>query len=134
MPLRIWKQSERLAATLYSPPETWISNDRALRNGTTPGSSRCTSAPSARKSSSHGSLRTWKSFMAFVKEEMPETGLEPARSCDHQALNLARLPIPPLRRWTFLNVGSATRTNQGGRLPLPVVRCQSSSHNGQQTH
>src|SRR5262245_38985231 len=28
---------------------------------------------------------------------MPETGLEPARSCDHQALNLARLPIPPLR-------------------------------------
>src|SRR5207245_9161355 len=29
---------------------------------------------------------------------MPETGLEPARGCPHQALNLARLPIPPLRR------------------------------------
>jgi hypothetical protein len=28
---------------------------------------------------------------------VPETGLEPALSCDNQALNLARLPIPPLR-------------------------------------
>ncbi len=27
--------------------------------------------------------------------EMRETGLEPARPCGHQALNLARLPIPP---------------------------------------
>src|SRR5262245_5737944 len=28
---------------------------------------------------------------------MPRTGLEPARPCGHQALNLARLPIPPPR-------------------------------------
>src|SRR5215211_166045 len=57
------KQSDRLAATLYSPPETWTSNDRALRNGTVPGSSRCTSAPSERKSSSQSSRRMFKPLM-----------------------------------------------------------------------
>src|SRR5437764_51536 len=45
------KQSERLAATLYSPPETWTSKVRALRNGMTPGSSRWTRAPSESRSS-----------------------------------------------------------------------------------
>src|SRR5262249_17513004 len=54
------KQSARFAATLNSPPETWISNERALRNGIIPGSSRWTSAPSDRKSSSHASFRTEK--------------------------------------------------------------------------
>src|SRR5579885_2047262 len=63
MPVRSRKQSDRAAATLYSPPETWISTERALRKGTTPGSSRWTSAPRARKSRSQGSLRTWKAFI-----------------------------------------------------------------------
>src|SRR5512143_1685031 len=44
------KQSARLAAQLYSPPLTWIWHSVALRNGTTPGSSRWMSAPSERKS------------------------------------------------------------------------------------
>src|SRR5687768_2524103 len=44
------KQSERLAATLYSPPETWISRFFALRKGRMPGSRRWTSAPSERRS------------------------------------------------------------------------------------
>src|ERR1700687_2493185 len=57
MPVRRPKQSDRFAATLYSPPETWISTERACGNGITPGSSRCTSAPSARKSRAHASLR-----------------------------------------------------------------------------
>src|SRR5260370_13384119 len=34
-----------------------MSNERALRNGITPGSRRCTSAPRARKSRAQGSLR-----------------------------------------------------------------------------
>ena len=33
MPVRRPKQSARLAATLYSPPETWMSSVRALRKG-----------------------------------------------------------------------------------------------------
>ena len=40
MPVLSPKQSDRFAATLYSPPETWMSSVRALRNGITPGSSR----------------------------------------------------------------------------------------------
>ena len=28
---------------------------------------------------------------------MPEEGFEPSRGCPHYALNVARLPIPPLR-------------------------------------
>ena len=45
------KQSARFAAVLNSPPLTWIEHDDALRNGRAPGSMRCTSPPSARKSS-----------------------------------------------------------------------------------
>src|SRR3954454_6166145 len=60
MPVFSPKQSARLAATLYSPPETWISTERAFRNGSTPGSSRVTTAPSESRSSSHGSVRTFK--------------------------------------------------------------------------
>src|SRR5437588_11753786 len=63
IPVRRPKQSDRLAATLYSPPETWTSNERAFRKGITPGSSRWTSAPRERKSSSHASLRTFKPLM-----------------------------------------------------------------------
>src|SRR5262245_17283752 len=63
-PVRSLKQSERLAATLYSPPETWISALRALRKGITPGSSRWTRAPRARKSSSHASRRTFNPLAA----------------------------------------------------------------------
>src|SRR5262249_15799613 len=55
-----------------------MSNIRALRNGISPGSSRCTSAPSARKSSSEGSLRRFKPLItasrrAVVgKESLPD--------------------------------------------------------------
>src|SRR5580692_9797197 len=58
------KQSDRLAATLNSPPLTWMWHCDALRNGTMPGSSRCTSAPSERKSRSP-SLRIFKPLMAY---------------------------------------------------------------------
>src|SRR5438105_851942 len=58
MAVRMPKQSERLAATLYSPPETWISRERALRKGMMPGSRRVTRAPRERKSS-------WASGLMF---------------------------------------------------------------------
>lgn len=29
---------------------------------------------------------------------MPKAGVEPAQPCDYQTLNLARLPVPPLRQ------------------------------------
>src|SRR5262245_57182274 len=45
------KQSARLAATLNSPPLTWIWHSIALRKGMIPGSSRWTSAPSDTRSS-----------------------------------------------------------------------------------
>ncbi|VFU18098.1 hypothetical protein SCFA_770003 [anaerobic digester metagenome] len=32
-----------------------------------------------------------------MRSVVPGTGLEPARACAHQNLNLARLPIPPSR-------------------------------------
>src|SRR3954470_1159852 len=63
MPVRSRKQSDSPAATLYSPPETWTSNDRALRNGTTPGSRRWTRAPRERKSRAQGSWRTVRRVM-----------------------------------------------------------------------
>src|SRR2546430_136141 len=66
MPVRSRKQSDSPAATLYSPPETWTSKDRALRKGTTPGSRRWTSAPRARKSRAHGSLRIGSPLMAAL--------------------------------------------------------------------
>src|SRR5947207_7683718 len=61
------KQSERLAATLYSPPETWTSQVRALRNGMTPGSSRWTSAPSESRSSWQASVRMLRLFMGRLQ-------------------------------------------------------------------
>ena len=51
------------------------------------------------------SQREWrekKGLTAFAVSPcylpMPRTGLEPAHPCEYQALNLARLPIPPPRR------------------------------------
>src|SRR5262245_15934639 len=57
------KQSDRLAATLYSPPETCTSKLRALRNGMIPGSRRWTSAPTERKSRAQGSMRICSPLM-----------------------------------------------------------------------
>src|SRR5450755_3598806 len=51
MPVLRPKQSAKLAATLNSPPLTWIWHSVALRNGTMPGSRRWISAPSDTKSS-----------------------------------------------------------------------------------
>src|SRR5579864_8751379 len=70
IPVLSSKQSERFAATLYSPPETWISTERAFRNGITPGSSRWTSAPNERKSSSQESLRTFKVLIDILKTSL----------------------------------------------------------------
>src|SRR5207253_1082964 len=67
MPVFRPKQSDSAAATLYSPPETWTSNERALRKGIAPGSSRWISAPSERKSRAHASLRIWKPGMIGPK-------------------------------------------------------------------
>ena len=50
MPVFMRKQSDRLAATLNSPPLTWMLHSVALRNGMMPGSSLCTSAPSETRS------------------------------------------------------------------------------------
>jgi hypothetical protein len=33
--------------------------------------------------------------LARLVDSVRPTGIEPARDCSHQALNLARLPIPP---------------------------------------
>ena len=52
MPVDSPKQSDRFAATLNSPPLTCTSKLVAFLNGTMPGSSRCTTAPSDTKSSS----------------------------------------------------------------------------------
>ena len=60
------KQSARLAATLYSPPETWMSSERALRNGITPGSRRWTRAPRERKSNAQASVRIGRGMVAPV--------------------------------------------------------------------
>src|SRR6185369_17652761 len=53
------KQSARFAAQLNSPPLTWILQSVALRKGMIPGSRRCISAPSERKSSAP-SLRIFR--------------------------------------------------------------------------
>src|SRR5436305_12580465 len=70
--VRMPKQSDRLAATLYSPPETWTSKDRALRNGMTPGSSRWTSAPTESRSSWQASVRTFRVVMGCSGEGAEE--------------------------------------------------------------
>ncbi len=33
----------------------------------------------------------------FQVDSVPKEGFEPSRDCSHHALNVARLPIPPLR-------------------------------------
>src|SRR5258706_11059200 len=72
MAVRRPKASERLAATLYSPPETWISKVRALRKGMMPGSRRWTSAPRERRSRLQLSVRMFRSVMGRkVAEEEP---------------------------------------------------------------
>src|SRR5262245_42355967 len=81
MPVLRPKQSERLAATLYSPPETWISNERALRKGTTPGSRRWTRAPRERKSSWQGSWRTVKALMDLGQPPDSRTVASRSRRC-----------------------------------------------------
>ena len=40
--------------------------------------------------------------MARVKVVVPKRGLEPLQAFAYQTLNLARLPIPPLRRFVTL--------------------------------
>src|SRR5262245_62835939 len=53
---------------------------------------------------------------------MPRTGLEPARPCGHQALNLARLPIPPPRRTANRIIGwrRGTSSPPSGNLHAPA--------------
>src|SRR5437870_5377941 len=70
IPVLSWKQSERLAAALNSPPLTWIWHSVALRKGMTPGSSRWMSAPRERKSSApcEGMFRPY--FMVTSDSEL----------------------------------------------------------------
>src|SRR5262249_27596192 len=86
--------------------------------GRIPWKERSGARGSARKRDSGAWRKEDSRRIAASPCEVPETGLEPARSCDHQALNLARLPIPPLRRFAnsaldSLNVGGGASGNQG---------------------
>src|SRR5579863_5963137 len=77
--VRMPKQSERFAATLNSPPLTWMAHWVALRKGIVPGSRRCTMAPSERRSNS-ASLRIVSSgLVALVIEERHLTQACPDR-------------------------------------------------------
>src|ERR1017187_24514 len=76
------KQSARLAAQLNSPPLTWILHSVALRNGIIPGSRRCTSAPSDRKSSAP-SLRI---FRPVLIDSFLQTNLVMFQNCVPLAL------------------------------------------------
>src|SRR3954463_6006973 len=59
------KQSARFAATLNSPPLTWILHSVALRKGMMPGSRRWIRAPRDRKSRAP-SLRIFSPVLMFV--------------------------------------------------------------------
>ena len=59
------KQSARLAATLNSPPLTWMRHSVALRKGTMPGSSRWTRAPRETKSSAASGRMFRPYFMTY---------------------------------------------------------------------
>src|ERR1051325_6353922 len=72
------KQSLKLAATLYSPPETWMSSFRALRNGMIPGSRRWTRAPRDRKSRSDGAVRMARLIAGLVRGRVSGTAYRPA--------------------------------------------------------
>jgi hypothetical protein len=54
---------------------------------------------------------------AFVAYVLRETGLEPARYYYHQALNLARLPIPPFprREWGLATTPSFLRRSKSSQ-------------------
>src|SRR5262249_40192036 len=110
------KQSDRLAATLYSPPDTWMSKQRPLRKGVVPGSSRWIRAPSERKSSAQGSVRSGsgmkgdsvqRKFVAVVVRRTRGAGMgarlvassqreeEPGQSrSEHQERDEDRAPAP----------------------------------------
>src|SRR5207247_2110593 len=90
MPVRIRKQSDRLAATLNSPPLTWIWHSAALRKGMMPGSSRWTRAP--RESRSRSPLgRMFKPWcMRHSKLSLSGAdGPSPQRKRGIEALSLA---------------------------------------------
>src|SRR5688572_6198009 len=75
MPVRMPKQSARLAAQLNSPPLTWIAQSVALRKGTTPGSRRWINAPRDRKSSAPwGGMRRAVSMFPPVAVSGPRAG------------------------------------------------------------
>jgi hypothetical protein len=47
--------------------------------------------------------------LARLADSVRPTGIEPARDCSHQALNLARLPIPPRpqeSQWQVYSIGA----------------------------
>jgi hypothetical protein len=50
-----------------------------------------------------GNKKTRQSGGFFTGISMPKEGFEPSRDCSHHALNVARLPIPPLRLICGLN-------------------------------
>lgn len=47
--------------------------------------------------------------------DLPKVGVEPTRPYEHYTLNVARLPIPPLRRVTLINCKEEAGAGQGER-------------------
>src|SRR5581483_6826342 len=96
MPVLRPKQSERFAATLNSPPLTWIAQSVALRKGMIPGSSRWTSAPSDRKSSSP-SLRIVSALLMVLSllrgQTKPDQNTTSAHELFHILDHLVRCPV-----------------------------------------
>src|ERR1039458_7678954 len=88
------KQSARFAAQSNSPPLTWILHSVALRNGMIPGSRRCTSAPSDRKSSAP-SLRI---FSPVLIDLFLQTNLVMFQNPVPLALRFQQRAVHPERR------------------------------------
>ena len=111
MPVFRPKQSDRFAAQLNSPPLTWISHSVALRNGMIPGSSRCTSAPSDRKSSAP-SLRIFRPVLidSFLQTRS-RSASEFRPTCP--ALSAA---VPPLRAPLPVRPAPASRSARSASL------------------
>jgi hypothetical protein len=45
----------------------------------------------------HSEEWTEKGISKYLKQKVPEVGIEPTRGCPHGILSPARLPVPPLR-------------------------------------
>src|SRR5579864_805071 len=118
MAVRIPKQSARLAATLNSPPLTWIWHSVALRKGMTPGSRRWTNAPSETRSNAPvlgifnaGCIMENLTIAKEISEDWPRDQVHPESGSRHVYFQRAR----PRYRRRFRTVG-AVALNRQARL------------------